>query len=280
MAGEIITRQGSMQLVDSELIAKRGALSVAEAQLRSTLQFLPAVVISSISSPLFYLLSIGVGIGSFVNSRSGTHGIDGVPYLTFLAPALLATIAIQDCMSEVVFPTLQGFKWNRLFFAMNSTPITGRQIALGTFLAALVRTFFSVLCYFIVMALFGVLHSPRSVLCIFTAMYGAGAFAALMMGLAAAVKNDDIFMTMITRFIVMPLFLFSGTFYPLSAMPRFLQWIGWISPLWHSTELGRYLTYGHHISKIALFLHLSYMTVMLVGGLLFSYNRFENRLAK
>jgi len=79
---------------------------------------------------------------------------------------------------------------------------------------------------------------------------------------------------------MMPLFLFSGTFFPLTSMPFFLQWIGWISPLWHATELGRYLTYGHEISPSMVLLHFSILIVMLVAGLYLSARIFTRRLAK
>jgi lipooligosaccharide transport system permease protein len=79
---------------------------------------------------------------------------------------------------------------------------------------------------------------------------------------------------------MMPLFLFSGTFYPLEQMPIFLQWIGWISPLWHATNLGRFLTYGSNISIEMIAVHLTYMVVMLVVGLFFAFRNYSKRLAK
>jgi lipooligosaccharide transport system permease protein len=100
------------------------------------------------------------------------------------------------------------------------------------------------------------------------------------MALAARAKNEDVFMLITGRFIVMPMFLFSGTFYPLELMPTFLQWIGWISPLWHATDLGRFLTYGHQISTTTLIFHLIYMFALLVVGLYFAFHNYTKRLAK
>jgi lipooligosaccharide transport system permease protein len=82
------------------------------------------------------------------------------------------------------------------------------------------------------------------------------------------------------RLIIMPLFLFSGTFFPLESLPKTLQFIGWISPLWHGTDLGRYLTYGHNISVSTLIFHFVYMIVLLIVGLLWTFKNFEKRLAK
>ena len=78
----------------------------------------------------------------------------------------------------------------------------------------------------------------------------------------------------------MPMFLFSGTFYPLDLMPTFLQWIGWISPLWHATDLGRFLTYGHEIPITTFIFHLIYLFALLVVGLYFSFRNYTKRLAK
>jgi lipooligosaccharide transport system permease protein len=100
------------------------------------------------------------------------------------------------------------------------------------------------------------------------------------LALVARAKNDDVFMMITGRFVVMPMFLFSGTFYPLDLMPTFLQWIGWISPLWHATDLGRFLTYGHEISTTTLIFHLVYMFALLVVGLYFAFRNYTKRLAK
>jgi lipooligosaccharide transport system permease protein len=195
-----------------------------------------SLLTGSLLNPFFYLMSLGIGVGTFVNARAGSTGIDGVKYIVFLAPALLASVAMQDFMSEVAFPVLQGFKWDKIFFAMNSTPLSGRQIALGTYFASLIRTIGSVVIYFSVLLAFGAVDFWRAWPMAFTSLFAAGCFAAVMMGAAAATENDDLFLNLMGRVLIMPLFLFSGTFYPLSSSPLPLRMIGWISPLWHSTE--------------------------------------------
>jgi len=113
------------------------------------LHWIYSLLTVSLLNPFFYLASLGIGVGTFINNRAGGAGVDGVSYIVFLAPALLSSVAIQDFMGEVTFPVLQGFKWEKLFFAMNATPLTGRQIALGTYLASFIRTIVSVLIYFL-----------------------------------------------------------------------------------------------------------------------------------
>ena len=98
--------------------------------------------------------------------------------------------------------------------------------------------------------------------------------------LAGLLENENMFFTVLNRFVIMPLFLFSGTFYPLTNMPIYLQWIGWISPLWHATELGRWLTYGHEISTLMLYTHFIFLNSLLLIGIVASRRIFTRRLGK
>ena len=273
-------RQGSLIIVDAAKVAARGALFVTEARLRNMLKWVWLIIAIAIANPVLYLVSIGLGLGSFIDQNAGSAGVDGVSYLTFLAPALLATAAIQGALDESVYPTLEGFKWNKIFFSMNATPLSGNHIAMGVFFNSLIRTIFTTVLYWLVMLAFGVLESPRAWLAIFTAVMAGAAFGAFMQALAGLLENENLFFTLVERFIVMPLFLFSGTFYPLSSMPFFLQWIGWISPLWHATELGRWLTYGSEISTQMLFVHFIFLNSIFVVGLIASRRIFTRRLGK
>ncbi len=273
-------RQGSIQLVNSKKIQAQGAIYVAEARIRVMMKWLWLIIGIAIANPVLYLISVGIGLGSLIDKNVGATGVDGVKYLTFLAPALLAQAAIQGAMEETVFPTIEGFKWNKVFYAMNSTPLSGAQISIGVFLAAFFRTIYTVLFYFGVMWLFGALDSPTAWLAIPTAIFAGTAFGALMQSLAAKLENENIFFVIVGRFIMMPLFLFSGVFFPLTSMPFFLQWIGWISPLWHATELGRHLTYGHAISSMMIWVHFFVLATMLISGLYLSTRIFTKRLAK
>jgi lipooligosaccharide transport system permease protein len=274
------TRQGSLKIVDAAKVAARGALFVTEARLRNMLKWIWLIIGLAIANPVLYLVSIGLGVGAYIDKNTGGMGVDGVSYITFLAPALLATAAIQGAIDESVYPTLEGFKWNKVFFSMNSTPLSGNHIAMGVFLNSLIRVIFTAVIYWFVMLAFGVLESPRAWLAIFTAVMAGAAFGALMQALAGMLENEDIFFTVLQRFVIMPLFLFSGTFYPLTNMPIYLQWIGWISPLWHATELGRWLTYGHEISTLMLYTHFIFLNSLLLIGIIASRRIFTRRLGK
>ena len=274
----IATRQGSLNIVNVRRIKSRGALFVTESRVLNMRKFIPVVISIAVANPTLYLIAVGLGVGKLINNHSG--GVDGVKYLTFLAPALLATAAIQTAMDEVVFTTIQGFKWGKVFYAMNATPITGRQIADGVFLSAFLRTAFSVVVYAIVIDLFGGFTSAKGWIAVLIGLVAGAAFGALMLGVSAWIRNDDQFFNILGRFIMMPLFLFSGTFYQLSTLPVYLRWVGWLSPIWHSTELGSYFTYGHHISFVMFFVHFSYLFAMLLFGMWLAYREFEKRLAQ
>ena len=259
-------------------VATAGSRFVFESRLLNMRKFFRIIFLYSVANPLFYLLAIGAGVGTLINRSSG--GIDGVPYLVFLAPALLANAAIQGSMDETVFPTLAGFLWNKTFFGMNSTPLGGRQIALGVYWAAMLRNLFTVVCYYLIMEMFGVLKTPHAWLAIPAGVLAGAAFGAVMMAFAGNAKNEDHFFTFVGRFVIQPMFFLSGTFFPLDSIPIYLRWIGWISPLWHATDLGRYLTYGHNIPLWLVFTHLAFLISMIVIGLTLTFRAFDRRLSK
>jgi lipooligosaccharide transport system permease protein len=268
------------QAVDSKKAIRFGAWAVAEYRLRSMSKWLGALVSFGLGNPIIYLVAIGIGIGSLVDTNTGGQGIDGVSYLQFVAPALLATAAISAVQDEVTFPTLQGFVWDKMFYAMNHTPVTSSQIVNGVLLAACFRGVFTVILYEAVLVLFGAIPLSSVVPLFLTAMFAAMAFAAAMIAVTVRIENDDALFAIIGRFVVAPMFLFSGTFYPLEQMPIYLQWIGWISPMWHSTQLGRFLSYGMPLDTWESFMHFGFLVAVFAVGMVLTYPKFRTRLQK
>ena len=258
-------------------VSRFGSLHVAEARIRNMVKWWGIILFAAVVNPTLYLVSIGIGVGSLIDAN---NGVNGVSYLTFLAPALLASAAIQGSTDEVIFPVMEGFKWNRTFFGMRSTTLTAQQISLGVFLAAMARAIFSIVIYWIVLYLFGALKSGTAWLAMPAALLAGAAMGAVMLAMAAKIENENYFFTLVGRFIMIPMFLFSGTFYPLTQMPIYLQFFGWISPLWHASELGRYLTYDYPLSGLQLSIHLVVLTAMVVIGLFLSARIFAKRLEK
>ena len=266
-----------MMSTDTRKVSRFGSFHVAEARIRNMVKWWGIILFEAIINPTLYLVSIGIGVGSLIDAN---NGVNGVSYLTFLAPALLASAAIQGSADEVIFPVMDGFKWNRTFFGMRSTTLTARQISLGVFLAAMARAMVSIVIYWIVLYLFGALESGTAWLAMPAALLAGAAMGAVMLAMAARIENENYFFTLVGRFIMIPMFLFSGTFYPLTQMPVFLQFFGWISPLWHATELGRYLTYDYPLSGLQLAIHMVVLTSMVVIGLFLSARVFAKRLEK
>ena len=266
-----------MMSTDTRKVSRFGSFHVAEARIRNMVKWWGIILFEAIINPTLYLISIGIGVGSLIDAN---NGVNGVSYLTFLAPALLASAAIQGSADEVIFPVMEGFKWNRTFFGMRSTTLTAQQISLGVFLAAMARAILSIVIYWIVLYLFGALESGTAWLAMPAALLAGAAMGAVMLAMAAKIENENYFFTLVGRFIMIPMFLFSGTFYPLTQMPIFLQFFGWISPLWHASELGRYLTYDYPLSGLQLSIHVVVLTAMVVIGLFLSARIFAKRLEK
>jgi lipooligosaccharide transport system permease protein len=257
-----------------------GAWYVAEYRIRQMSKWLGAIISVSFGNPIIYLLAIGIGVGSLVDSNTGGNGIYGVSYITFLAPALLATAAIQAAMDETSFPTLEGFLWNKSFYGMNSTQLTAGQIVDGIMIAAFVRAFLTSAAYLVVLWVFGAVTLAAMPLLFLVASFAGMSFGALMLAATSFVKEDEGFFAIVARFIVAPMFLFSGTFYPLEQMPVFLQWIGWISPLWHSTNFARSISFGLEVPGWLMIVHAAFLVISLVLGMIIARRQFASRLLK
>ncbi len=199
-----------------------------------------ATIFTSFLTPILFLTAMGLGLGSYV-SNSATLG--GVPYIVFLAPGLLAATAMQVASFEATYPIMGGLVWNRIFHAMYATPISPRDIALGNLAWIAARLSLISAIFTVVIVLFGAAHSTLIVLAIPVAVLTGMAFAAPIAAFSATQKTPNTF-NAIFRFGITPLFLFSGTFFPVSSLPVALQAVGWLTPLYHGVALTRGLSLG------------------------------------
>lgn len=268
------------QAVDVDLAVRNGAWRVAEYRLRQVTKWWGSIVAFGLGNPILFLLSVGLGVGSLVDANNGAEALGGVGYLQFVAPALLAAAAIQGVMDEVTFPTMDGFVWDKAFFAIGATSVSPKQIANGVMIVALLRGLFTTVLYLGILLAFGAIPVASVLPLLLTSMFAGWGWASLMLAFTARLESDDGYFAIISRFVVTPLFLFSGTFYPLEQMPIYLQPIGWVSPIWHSTELGRFLSYGAEIEPIMFFVHFGYLALMGVVGMSLAYPKFHQRLLK
>ena len=257
-------------------VARAGSWYFAEYLFRGMRRYIDVILADSVGTPLMYLVTLGVGLGAVLTNNQTSF--DGVPYITFIAGALAATMAVGIAMEEMTFPVMGGFKWNRTYYGPQVTPITPQQIARGTVIAVSIRVVAQTVLLLLILAAFGAIHSLSSVLVIVFSTIAALAFGLPCMAFAAGIFQERGQFSVIIRFIFMPMFLFSGTFYPLEHLPIYLQWIGWVSPIWHATELNRWAIYGHEVEPWMFPVHLGVMIVVAVIAFLIAQTRYYRRL--
>jgi len=222
-------------------VAGAGLRAVAAHWLRKYRRVWFGSAVSSFLSPLLYLAGMGLGLGMLVDAGNG--GVDGVPYVVFVAPGVLAATAMQVGTGETSFSVMGGIKWDRMYHAMLATPLGPRDVVGGQLLFVAVRVLTSVTAFFVIAALLGTVRSPWALLAVPVAGLGGMAFAALMFAFAARLENDR-GLTLAFRFVITPMFLFAGTFFPVGQLPAWLQPVAWATPLWHAVDACRALFLG------------------------------------
>jgi lipooligosaccharide transport system permease protein len=211
-------------------------------------------------------LAFGVGFGALVG---GTRDIEaatgGVAYIVWLAPALLAVSAVQSGAFESSYPVLSGFKWQRIYHAITAGPVTPGQLALGHLLWVATKIAGTGAVYIGVIAVFGGVRSPGIVVSLLAAVLAGAAMAALVTAFAATLEDDGPAFSALFRLVVLPMTLFSGTFFPVDRLPGWVQPFTWLSPLWHGTELARAAALDRW-QPLAALGHTAYLVALLVLG--------------
>jgi lipooligosaccharide transport system permease protein len=230
----------------------------------------------SFFTPLFFLASMGLGLGSLVNRSSG--GVGGVPYIDFLAPGLLAATTMQTAAFECTYPILGKILWDRIYEAMLATPLKVRDVVIGEVAWVTLRMLMVAAIFWIVMAVFGVARTPESLLAIPAATLSGLAFATPLIAFTSTQKNDSVMGT-VFRLVITPLFLFGGAFFPISRLPLVLQGVAWATPLAHGVALSRGLVLGT-IAMPEAALHLAVLLVYVVVGGVIALPLLRRRLIK
>jgi lipooligosaccharide transport system permease protein len=197
-------------------------------------------VVTSIVNPVLYLSALGVGLGTVVNRGRSPLGI---PYLDFVAPGLLAAVAMQIAAAECSWPVMAAVRWTRQYHAMLATPLRVRDIVAGHQLWVASRVGSSAAVYLAVIAAFGAVRSPLAILALPVAILVGAAFSAPIAALAVRAKTDATFNALF-RFGITPMFLFSGIFFPITRLPQGIRDLAYVTPLWHGVNLCRHLTLG------------------------------------
>lgn len=274
------TRAAHSPLVSAERARKFGSWYYAEHALKVMNGYRWTLLAYSVGNPVMYLFAMGVGLATLVDSNSAESAFGGVSYLAFIAPALLSSATIMAAATEFTYPVMDGFKWRRVYYGPHASPLAVHQIVNGYIIAISLRLFLMSAIYFGIVALFGASPSAWGSVSIVVAVVCGLSFGLPLMAYSASITEDKGQFALVMRFIVTPLFLFSGTFFPLETLPIFLRWIGWISPLWHGTELGRVLTYGYAEPLWLSVVHVLYLVGLALLGWVLARRVYERRLGQ
>ncbi|WP_125777480.1 ABC transporter permease [Antribacter gilvus] len=250
--------------------------SVLEYQLAVNRRTWRGRIFSRFLSPVFFLLAMGIGLGGLVDDRAG--GVDGVPYLHFVVPAIVAVQAMWVAIGESTFPVLGNIMWDRMYDTMLGTPLRLRDLLAGHVLAVVGHIIMATLIFVGVAAAFGGFPTWGAVWCIPVAVLTGLAFTLPVFAFTARQEQDGGF-NILFRMVVTPLMLFSGTFFPVAQLPVVLQPIAWVTPLWHGVEAGRALSLGR-VDPPWLLLHLGVLVTFVVVGWVLAERSFTRRLIK
>jgi lipooligosaccharide transport system permease protein len=233
------------------------------------------IILSGFVEPLLYLLAIGFGVGALVAARVV---VDGHPlrYAVFVAPAMMATSAMNGAIYETSFNFFFKLKYVKLYDAVLATPLGVADIALGEIAWALMRGTLYAFGFIVVMAGLGLVTSPWALLALPAAMLIGFSFAAVGTAASTFVRTWQDFDLVLT--VLIPLFLFSGTFYPITVYPEPLQLVVQLTPLYHGVDLLRSLTTG--IIGPALVLDIAYLVILGAAALALAATRLERLLLK
>ncbi|MCZ2403044.1 ABC transporter permease [Paenarthrobacter sp. Z7-10] len=219
------------------------------------------VMVSGFFEPVLYLLSMGIGLGALVGSVAGPDGRP-LSYAAYIAPALLATSAMNGAVYDSTWNVFFKMNFAKLYQGMLYTSLGPLDVALGEIFLALLRGLLYATGFTAVMALMGLITSPWGLLMIPASVFIAFGFASFGMGITSFMKT---FQQMDwINFVMLPMFLFSATFYPLTVYPEPIQWVIQVMPLWHGVELLRELSVG--VFSLATLGHIGYYLVMVMLG--------------
>ena len=233
------------------------------------------IIVSGFFEPLFYLAGIGFGLGSLVGEVTGPAGTP-IPYALFIAPALLATSSMNGAISEATFNFFFKLNYNKTFESILATPMSAADVALGELGWALIRGGLYAIGFLAVMVPLGLAVTPLLILTLPAALLIGFAFGAVGMAATSFMRTWQDFD--LIQLVMLPLFLFSGTFYPIETYPEAIRFVVQLTPLYHGVDLIRSLAVG--VLSPGLLVHVAYLAVMGVIGLLVVSRRLDKLLLK
>jgi lipooligosaccharide transport system permease protein len=235
-------------------------------------------VVTSFVVPFLTLAAMGVGLGGFVDDNSGDSALGGVSYLAFIGPGLLAVTALQTAVFEATYPILGAFKWDKTYFAMAATPLRPVDIVNSQLVFLAFRVFLPCTVFLGVLGLFGVVGSwTGAPLAVLAAVLLGMAHAAPVAALSSRLRDESVF-ALVFRLGLLPMSLFSGAFFPIDELPKGVEWLAYLTPIWHGVELCRGLMLGS-VGGADVW-HVVYLAVFVALGWRWTVSGFAKRLAQ
>jgi len=232
-------------------------------------------IYTSVLNPVLFLGSIGLGLGTLVNAHAG-HRLGGVSYLAFLAPGLLAAAGMETAVGESTYPVYGSVKWNKTYQAAVASPLRPVDLFHGHVLFVTLRLVMNCAIFLAVAAAFGAIRSPWMIAALPVAVLTGLAFATPIEAWSVTRTRDSSF-AMIFRFFMIPLFLFSGVFFPITQLPGWLQPVAYLTPLWHGVSLCRALNLGTaDLGQVVI--DVTYLAALAAAGLLAGNRSYRRRL--
>jgi lipooligosaccharide transport system permease protein len=253
----------------------RNARAVISRGLKATLGGHWLVMLSGFFEPVLFLVSMGVGMGAIVGAVEGPGGTP-ISYAAYIAPALLAVSAMNGAVYDSTWNVFFKMHFGKLYQGMLYTSLGPLDIALGEIFLALLRGMLYAAGFTAVMGMMGLIITPWALLMIPGSVLIALGFASFGMAITSFMKTFQQ-MDWIT-FMMLPMFLFSATFYPLSVYPQYIQWLIQAMPLWHGVELLRQISVGTFTAATPL--HIGYYLVMTAAGMLLTTMRLRQLFLK
>lgn len=251
------------------------SLRVFEAEARVYRRTWRGSVFSSFVTPVMYLLAMGVGLGTLVDANL-PEGLEGVTYLTFLAPGLLVATAMQTGAGEGAWKVMGGIKWQATWKARIASPIDIKGLLFGHILWSSARVLMVSVIFAVVMSAFRIAPLFESLLAVGPALLVGVAMVAATTAYTVHLEEPT-GLPLFFRFVVIPMFLFSGVFFPITQLPGWLQPIALVTPVYHGVEMARAIVFGID-PAVAPWVSILYLGAWVVAGILLALGPMRKRL--
>ena len=254
------------------------SLRFAESEVIAYRRTWRGTVITSFVNPVLFLAAMGAGLGSLVDAGSDDLGI---PYLAFVASGLMAATAMQNGAGDGSFPVMAGVMWRKNFHGTITTPLGPSDIIWGRLIWGVARLVFVLVVFAIIAVLFGAMELGPALMAIPPAVLTGLAFTTVITAWTLT-QDDGRSLSTLFRFAIVPLFLFSGTFFPISQLPDFLEPVAYITPLFHGVELVRKIALpaadASIVTGVPIWGSVLYLSVMMAIGIYLSVRFLDRRL--